>query len=668
MKKYSRDLQDVLERNIRRPGFTIREDGDPVHARTPEEYVLFAKRVLVDFCGFDEALFQTKVADNQRVMRDFTRCLTHTSFDPENDNTLFSSLGTATMENAVVNWLATNTNILSVARGDYFVTEILQWIRWSNYYAKMAEAVGIDQMLRWRQIKIRTTGDRAEFLPLMPGEIMIETSFKALCVWVEILWIRLSGPNVGVTVANGAVANLINKCAAAVIAPSVSESLTTEFLASIRNPITKVKEIIVNRIGGLQPQYVYTQLPNGDFFTTLDIDAGECGSKSFKSSIYSRPEEGNYDAALQAVDWLQKTCRQKYTVNVAPVKIKYSRGVPLPMSDGVDELTAFGMILWRSGLPLPTVEKLIEKNHEYLKTEVIRALSHETALYREGSGVPGSFNYQNYEFLGDKVFNKAVCLYMYNRFEKIRDDPLAVKKVDTVIGRIRSKKFIAKHLHFFLGITDPETENTLIKWQPLPLGGGSWYLYDNPNGENMFEDTWESMIGLLNHVMDKLVFPGVGFGTCYNFIASVLDTMPISIESDQNETYADKKLKEWFDRVKDSTKPKMDESNTLYFGLRSDILNEGKPTDYKVYWFTPSRKFSIGAKVANSDRYKVVATIDPAETIDEVKSRWYKNLPGEKFDFNNSPDDYKEVLYGVTYKWITKHLSWDDAAGRLIAL
>ena len=62
------------------------------------------------------------------------------------------------------------------------------------------------------------------------------------------------------------------------------------------------------------------------------------------------------------------------------------------------------------------------------------------------------------------------------------------------------------------------------------------------------------------------------------------------------------------------------------------------------------------------------ATIDPAETITEVKARWYKNLPGEKFDFNNSPDDYKEVLYGVTYKWITKHLSWDDAAGRLIAL
>ena len=668
MTKYSRDLQDVLEKNIRRPGFTIREATDPVYGRTPEEYVLFAKRVLVDFCGYDQALFQTKVASNERVMEDFTRCLTHTSFDPEKDNTLFSSLGTATMENAIVNWLASNTNILSVARGDYFVTEILQWIRERNYYARMAEVLGVDQMIRWRQIKIRTTGSRDEFLPLMPGEIMTETSFKALCVWIEIFWIRTNERTVGVTIGNGAVANLVNKCAAVVLAPSVSSALTTDFLATIRNPITKVKELIVNRLKGPQPQYANTQLPNGDFFVTLNIYATGCGSKSFKSKTYSRPEEGNYDAALQAVDWLQKDCKQKYTVNyLSPVKIKYSQGVPLPIPDGADELTAFGMILFRSGLPLPTVEKLIKENHEYLKTEVVRALSHETALYKEGNGVPGSFNYQNYEFLGDKVFNKAVCLYMYNRFGELRDDPLAVKKVDLVVGRIRGKKFVSKNLHFFLGITNPITEATLIRWQPLPNGGVNWQLYNNPNGENMLEDTWESMIGLLNHVMDKLVFSGVGFGMCYNFIASVLDTMPISIDSEQNETYADKKLKEWFDRVKDSTKPKMDESNVLYFGLRSDPLNEGKQTDYKVYWFGPSRKFSVAARAGSSDRYKVVATIDPAETIAEVTSRWYKKLPGEKFSLD-SPDDYKEILYGVAYKWITKHLSWDAAAGRLIAL
>jgi dsRNA-specific ribonuclease len=669
MTKYSRDLQDVLEKNIRRLGFTIREATDPVYSRTPEEYVLFAKRVLVDFCGYDPDRFKTEVASNERAMEDFTRCLTHTSFDSQKDNTLFSSLGTATMENAIVNWLASNTNILSVARGDYFVTEILQWIRERNYYARMAEVLGVDQMIRWRQIKIRTTGSRDEFLPLMPGEIMTETSFKALCVWIEIFWIRTNKRTVfGVTIGNGAVANLVNKCAAVVLAPSVSSALTTDFLATIRNPITKVKELIINRLKGPQPEYVKTQLlPNGDFFVTLNIYAKGCGSNSFKSKTYSRPEEGNYDAALQAVDWLQEDCKQKYTVNFSPIKLKFSQGVPLPMSNGIDELTAFGMILIRSGLPQPTVEKLIKDNHQYLKTEVVRALSHETALYKEGDGISGSFNYQNYEFLGDKVFNKAVCLYMYNRFGELRHDPLAVKKVDLVVGRIRGKKFVSEHLHFFLGITDPETQNTLIKWQPLSLGDGSWSLDDNPNGENMLEDTWESMIGLLNHVMDKLVFSGVGFGICYNFIASVLDTMPISIDSEQNETYADKKLKEWFDRIKESARPSY-KYGKLYFGFPSDPLQQNKKTTYEVFFY----RGAVVIKVT-VDNYTVRFNgpiIDPALTEEvkgELQSRWYKKLPGEKVSLD-APDDYKEILYGVTYKWITKHLSWDDATGRLIAL
>jgi dsRNA-specific ribonuclease len=348
------------------------------------------------------------------------------------------------------------------------------------------------------------------------------------------------------------------------------------------------------------------------------------------------------------------------------------------MSNGIDELTAFGMILIRSGLPQPTVEKLIKDNHQYLKTEVVRALSHETALYKEGNGISGSFNYQNYEFLGDKVFNKAVCLYMYNRFGELRDDPLAVKKVDLVVGRIRGKKFVSKHLHFYLGITDPETRKTLIKWQPLSLGDGSWSLDDNPNGENMLEDTWESMIGLLNHVMDKLVFSGVGFGICYNFIAGVLDTMPISIDSEQNETYADKKLKEWFDKIKESARPQYNtDMGRLYFGFQSDPLQQNKKTTYEVKFFQSNFAIKVTQVTEKTevteDKYTVRFNgpiIDPhltEEVRGELQSRWYKKLPGEKVSLD-APDDYKEILYGVTYKWITKHLSWDATAGRLIAL
>jgi hypothetical protein len=106
----------------------------------------------------------------------------------------------------------------------------------------------------------------------------------------------------------------------------------------------------------------------------------------------------------------------------------------------------------------------------------------------------------------------------------------------------------------------------------------------------------------------------------------------------------------------------------LYFGFQSDPLQQNKKTTYEVFFY----RGAVVIKVT-VDNYTVRFNgpiIDPALTEEvkgELQSRWYKKLPGEKVSLD-APDDYKEILYGVTYKWITKHLSWDATAGRLIAL
>lgn len=679
MGEYSRELQKTLEKNIGRVGFVAPRDAtDEIFSQSEENYKLFAKRILVDFCGITEKRFEKTFLEEPQAIEQFKRCLTHVSFDPKNNWKVYSLLGTESLKCAIVNWLCTTTDILQVPRGDFFITEIMQHISDKDYFSAIGKFLGLDKMIRWQAIRVKPSGADNRFVRLQLGEIMIDDSLKSLCFWVERFLTTTFGKDAAaVGVANAATQNIVAICAKHVMGNLSVQKIDAKFLSSIKNPITKVKEILKDRLRLSNPQYVNTQTEKGFTVSITLPRIGKCPQKGFASREVARPKDGEEDVAEQALKWLE-TCGQTYSPSLIQIDMKNID--PVSYSPEHDEenshLAFFGNLLVMAGLPRPEVIATIAKNRSLIALEIKRALTHETTLESVESPVPGSFNYQTYELLGDYVSNKVLGTYIYNKF-KMGEDQGAPQKIDLVKSRIQSKSFTSQHLHYQLGITDKTSGKTLIRWQPLTqyervrLSDGSfsnkndpatkrwqWSLSNNPDKTNMLEDTWETVFGVLSFLGDKIFYKGVGFGLCYNLMSAILDKIPISVELEENATFVTK-LKEWLDKVHGASVPRWnDVQRTITFGIENDPLHWNDMATFKANYNQTFDKVFIVAELHSMGETVNVGRFDPGPVLQEMKARWYNKLPGEKFN-PNGLDETREMISGVVYKWLASTYRWN---------
>ena len=665
MGDFSRKFQQDLEKNISRPGFVLtREASDEIHAQPDSRYIDFARRVLVEFCGIKEDRWENTFKTDPRAIDEFRRCLTHASFDPKKDWQIYSALGSSTLENAFVQWFCSATNILTVPRSDFFLTEIIQYVRDQDSFSKMAKFLGVDKMIRWQAIRIKLAD---KVYPLAMGELMIEDGLKSLCFWIQrFLFTTFGRGAAAISISNAAVQNMISICANAVMPELTKSGIDAKFLKTIKHPVSKVKEILHDNLRLPTPQYVNAQTDDG-FIVSLTVPSvGRCPSKTFSSPTVARPAEGQLLVAVEAEKWLG-SCGYHYQPSLIPIDLRSLRQRPLykpQMDEEISHLALYANLLVLAGVEKGAALDAILKNRDFVALEIKRALTHETTLESVESEIVGSFNYQGYEFVGDKIANEALAIYLYNRF-RLNEDPDAAKKLDLVKSRMQGKGFISQNLYWQLGITSKDKKSALIRWQPLVVndiksGMWQWALEGNANGTNMIEDTWESIFGAVAAISDKIFAKGVGFGLCYNIMAAVLDPLYISSSLEENATYTTK-FKEWFDKIRDSKRPKWDPANlTIEFGFIRDPKHANVRTSYSASYNRSSKEVDVKVFAPKATNF----TLKAGPIMNEVSSRWYYRLGGAGLDTTN-PETLREVLSGTLYKWIVGVFRWNAEKSEL---
>lgn len=121
-------------------------------------------------------------------------------------------------------------------------------------------------------------------------------------------------------------------------------------------------------------------------------------------------------------------------------------------------------------------------------------------------------NYEYYEILGDSTLNKCVVWYISQRFPQLQC-PNGVKIIARLkINLISKKTFyaLAEKLGFWPFITaDDEIRQTKMK--------------------KTLEDVFEAFFGALEMLLDRIVYPGAGYGVCYRIIVSLFNELDISL-------------------------------------------------------------------------------------------------------------------------------------------
>jgi dsRNA-specific ribonuclease len=149
-------------------------------------------------------------------------------------------------------------------------------------------------------------------------------------------------------------------------------------------------------------------------------------------------------------------------------------------------------------------------------------------------------NYEYLEFLGDTTLNKSIAWYLSRRFPQL-NCPKGVKVLTRIkINLISKRSFsgFARRFNFWDFISaDMEVRSTKM--------------------EKTLEDVFESFFGATELLLDTHIQQGCGYNICYNMIANMLNTVPISLKY---EDLFDSKtrLKEIFDHFGDKLGGKLE--------------------------------------------------------------------------------------------------------------
>lgn len=142
--------------------------------------------------------------------------------------------------------------------------------------------------------------------------------------------------------------------------------------------------------------------------------------------------------------------------------------------------------------------------------------------------VDATFNYETFEFYGDKVMNYAFAMHVRERF----DDKINQAKGTLLMNQYMSESFQAQ-LAESLGL--PE----FVRFDPQVPDVGN----------KIKEDVTEAFFGCLNNLVNDRIEPRntMGYAYCYNLLNNIMNQIDISLENIQKDPVT--QLKELFEKM-----------------------------------------------------------------------------------------------------------------------
>lgn len=145
------------------------------------------------------------------------------------------------------------------------------------------------------------------------------------------------------------------------------------------------------------------------------------------------------------------------------------------------------------------------------------AFTHPTMMENE--------NYELYETMGDATINKCIVWYLIRRFPTIKQGQRGNEIITELKKKFVNKASFASHL-VRLNL------ESFIRYKELyymEKGIEKKILMDN----SMKEDVFESLLGVLEDIIDSKIMVNTGYSVIYNIVSSLLDDIrdiDISIE------------------------------------------------------------------------------------------------------------------------------------------
>lgn len=203
-----------------------------------------------------------------------------------------------------------------------------------------------------------------------------------------------------------------------------------------------------------------------------------------------------------------------------------------------------------------------------LKKEYIDILTSSDSMKKFGdaftcSSIDPNNNYEVYEQFGDSISNTCIVNYMKKRFPQL-NCPEGVKIVARLKINYGSKQSFSE-IARKLGFIDFISATNDIKYRQI---------------KKLLEDVFEAFIGAITTIIDDHKRIGVGYAVAYNIIASIFDSMNVSLK--YSDLYdAKTRLKELFDSYKDQL------GTMEFIEEKAGIIN----------WTTVFRKTKEGQKI-----------------------------------------------------------------------
>ena len=230
-------------------------------------------------------------------------------------------------------------------------------------------------------------------------------------------------------------------------------------------------------------------------------------------------------------------------------------------------------------------------------------------------------NYQVLEQIGDLSGNKIIVNYMYEKFPQL-DCTEGVK----VVARLRIN-YGAKQCF-------SEIARKLGFWEFI----SATIDLRNRKMKSLLEDVFEAFLGATERIVDKRKRVGVGYAIVYDILASIFDTMDISLKYE--DLYDSKtRLKELFDTYESSL------GSIEYKDQKTDLINIS--SIYRVVKDTKKRvKIGEGSATLKADAQQNASAV---ALVTLAKEGWIKNIPKIYNKFNihsdNTVDCHEKIVF-----------------------
>ena len=138
--------------------------------------------------------------------------------------------------------------------------------------------------------------------------------------------------------------------------------------------------------------------------------------------------------------------------------------------------------------------------------------------------IPNEINYEMYETLGDKTFNKILMWYIMRRFPELRTDSGANEKLTEAAKLYQSAEQMAG-ISEKLGLPSMVRFAELVYQVPDKQSVQKYIEKSIEMDNKMKTDVLEAFIGGLEDLLDGKVCPGAGYTIIYNILQDMFDSI-----------------------------------------------------------------------------------------------------------------------------------------------